>query len=158
MKMKRSLLFYVSALLISVTLFSCKPDDAKIQKQVETALTAIQSTVTPVVKDGVVTLTGTVESEEAKAAAEAALKALKDVKSVVNNVEVKLPVVINPDEVLTTTITSLLTAGGFADVKAAVDSGVVTLTGDLKKADLQKVMQIANEAKPKQVINKLNLK
>lgn len=158
MKMKKSVLFYVSALLISVMLFSCKPSDEKIQKQVETALTAIESTVTPVVKDGVVTLSGTVESEEAKAAAETALKALKDVKSVVNNVEVKLPVVINPDEVLSTAITTLLTAGGFADVKAAVDSGIVTLTGDLKRADLQKVLQIANEAKPKQVINKLNLK
>jgi len=138
--------------------YSCKPSDEKLQKQVETVLSAAQSSVNGAVKDGVVTLTGTVESEEAKAAAESAVKAIKDIKSVTNNIEVKLPVVINPDEVLSTTITTALTAAGYKDVKLAVDGGVVTLTGEAKKADLQKIMQIANEAQPKQVINQLKLK
>ncbi|MDR2950819.1 MAG: BON domain-containing protein [Prevotella sp.] len=156
--MKRLVLILTCALLSGAMFYSCKPSDEKLQKQVETVLSTVQSSVTATVKDGVATLTGTVESEEAKAAAEAAVKAVKDIKSVTNNIEVKLPVVINPDETLSTTIANALTTAGFKDVKLAVDSGVVTLTGEAKKADLQKIMQIANEAQPKKVLNQLKLK
>ncbi|MFV0332056.1 MAG: BON domain-containing protein [Dysgonomonas sp.] len=156
--MKRLVLILTCALLSGAMFYSCKPSDEKLQKQVETVLSTVQSSVTATVKDGVATLTGAVESEEAKAAAEAAVKAVKDIKSVTNNIEVKLPVVINPDETLSTTIANALTTAGFKDVKLAVDSGVVTLTGEAKKADLQKIMQIANEAQPKKVLNQLKLK
>ncbi|MDR3060245.1 MAG: BON domain-containing protein [Prevotella sp.] len=156
--MKRLVLILTCALLSGAMFYSCKPSDEKLQKQVETVLSTVQSSVTATVKDGVATLTGTVESEEAKAAAEAAVKAVKDIKSVTNNIEVKLPVVINPDETLSTTIANALTTAGFKDVKLAVDSGVVTLTGEAKKADLQKIMQIANEAQPKKVLNQLKIK
>ncbi|NDV95632.1 BON domain-containing protein [Dysgonomonas sp. 521] len=156
--MKRLVLILTCALLSSAMFYSCKPSDEKLQKQVETVLSAAQSSVTGTVKDGVVTLNGTVDSDEAKAAAEVAVKAIKDIKSVTNNIEVKLPVVINPDEVLTTAITTALTAAGFKDVKLTVSEGVVTLTGDAKKADLQKIMEIANSAQPKKVLNQLKLK
>lgn len=156
--MKRLVLILTCALLSGAIFYSCKPSDEKLQKQVETVLSATQSSVTGTVKDGVVTLNGTVDSDAAKTAVEVAVKAIKDIKSVTNNIEVKLPVVINPDETLSTTITTALTAAGFNDVKLAVDSGVVTLTGEAKKADLQKIMQIANEAQPKKVLNQLKLK
>lgn len=156
--MKRLVLILTCALLSGATFYSCKPSDEKLQKQVETVLSATQSSVTGTVKDGVVTLNGTVDSDAAKTAVEVAVKAIKDIKSVTNNIEVKLPVVINPDETLSATITTALTAAGFNDVKLAVDSGVVTLTGEAKKADLQKIMQIANEAQPKKVLNQLKLK
>jgi osmotically-inducible protein OsmY len=156
--MKKLVLILTCALLSGAMFYSCKPSDEKLQKQVETVLSAVQSSVSGTVKDGVVTLTGIVDSEEAKTAAEVAVKAIKDIKSVTNNIEVKLPVVINPDEVLSTTITAALAAAGFNDVKLAVDSGVVTLTGEAKKADLQKIMQIANETQPKKVLNQLKLK
>lgn len=158
MKMKRLVLILTCALLSSAVFYSCKPNDEKLQEQVETVLSTVPSSVTGTVKDGVVTLTGIVDSEEAKAAAEAAIKTVKDIKSVTNNIEVKLPVVINPDEILSTTISTALTAAGFKDVSLAVDSGVVTLTGEAKKTDLQKIMQIANEAQPKKVLNQLKLK
>jgi osmotically-inducible protein OsmY len=156
--MKRLVLILTCALLSGAIFYSCKPSDEKLQKQVETVLSATQSSVTGTVKDGVVTLNGTVDSDAAKTAVEVAVKAIKDIKSVTNNIEVKLPVVINPDETLSATITTALTAAGFNDVKLAVDSGVVTLTGEAKKADLQKIMQIANEAQPKKVLNQLKLK
>lgn len=156
--MKRSVLVYVCALLTGVMLYSCKPSDDKLQKAVETALTTANSAVNSTVKDGVVTLSGTVDSEEAKAAAEQAVKAVKDIKSVANNIEVKLPVVINPDETLTTAVNSALSAAGFSGVTVAVKDGEVTLTGDAKKADLAKIMQAANEAKPKKVNNQLTIK
>lgn len=151
----------VLVLLLGVMLFSCKPSDEKLQTAVQTALTAAGSNVTSSVKDGVVTLSGTVDSEAAKIAAETAAKEVKDIKSVSNNIEVKAPqapVVINNDEVLNATITSAIGAAGFTGITVTVKDGEVTLNGDVKKANLAKIMQIANEAKPAKVINNLKVK
>ena len=46
---------------------------------------------------------------------------------------------------------SAFDAKGIKGITATVSNGEVTLTGDVKKADLQKVMQVANESKPKKV-------
>ena len=43
-------------------------------------------------------------------------------------------------------------------VKIEVKNGEITLSGEVKKADLAKVMQAANEAKPKKVNNNLTVK
>lgn len=154
--MKKSVLISAFALLLSVVMFSCKPSDEKIQKQVETALSSVNGEITPKVKDGVVTLDGVVTSDEAKTAAETAVKGLKDVKSVTNNIQVQIPV--NPDIELAKVLTTGLQNGGFADIKADVKDGVVTLTGDVKRADLQKVLEIVHGSNPQKVENKLNIK
>lgn len=154
--MKKSVLISAFALLLSVVMFSCKPSDEKIQKQVETALSSVNGEITPKVKDGVVTLYGFVTSDEAKTAAEKAVKGLKDVKSVTNNIQVQIPV--NPDVELAKVLTTGLQNGGFADIKADVKDGVVTLTGDVKRADLQKVLEIVHGSNPQKVENKLNIK
>lgn len=157
----RKILFVLLSVLLLGGLYSCKPNDQKLQKEVETVLTSAYQGISSTVKDGVATIQGVVESDEAKAAIEKAISAVKGVKSVVNNISVKKPeppVTINPDEVLTTTITNALSVAGYKGVNVAVADGEVTLTGDLAKSDLTKVMQIANEAKPKKVINQLNLK
>ncbi len=143
-----------------VFLFSCRPNDEKLQKQIETVLMASQSGVSSSVKDGVVTLTGVVESEEAKMAAEQVAKSVKDVKTVVNNIEVKTlesAVVINPDEVLKTSIITALATAGYKTVEVGIKDVEVMLTGSVKTADRAKVMQIANEAKPKKVTNQLKI-
>lgn len=158
--MKKSALIYCVALLSGVLLFSCKPNDQKLQKEIETVLSVSQSGVLTTVKGGVATLSGVVNTEEDKIAAEQAVKSVKDIKSVVNNIEVKAaaPVVeINPDDVLKTAVTTALTAGGFAGIAAEVKNGEVTLTGSVKRADLAKVMKIANEAKPMKVTNQLKI-
>lgn len=157
--MKRKVLIYVCALLIGVVAYSCKPNDAKIQQEVKKVLTVADVDVT--VKDGVATLTGIVTSDDAKSSLESLVKSVKDVKSVVNNIQVKVPepeVVINPDEVLQKTITEAFTTAGINGVTLTVKAGEVTLTGDAKRKDLEKIMQIANEAQPKKVINQLKLK
>lgn len=157
--MKKSVLISAFALLLSVVMFSCKPSDEKIQKQVETALSSVNGEITPKVKDGVVTLDGVVASDEAKTAAETAVKGLKDVKSVTNNIQVQIPVnPVNPDVELAKVLTTGLQNGGFADIKADVKDGVVTLTGDVKRADLQKVLEIVHGSNPQKVENKLNIK
>lgn len=156
---KKSVLIYLCSLLAVFFVTSCKPSDSKLQQQVETALSVAYPGISAAVKDGVVTLTGTVENAEIKTAAETVVKAIKDIKSVANNITVTPPPVkINPDVEISNIISAALKAGGFSDIVVAVNDGEVTLSGDVKRADLQKVMQIANESNPKKVINQLTIK
>ncbi|MCL1943215.1 MAG: BON domain-containing protein [Candidatus Azobacteroides sp.] len=154
--MKTKILVCAVALLAGISFYSCKPNDEKIQKEVATVLSS-QPTISSEVKNGVVTLSGVVISDEVKAAAEASVKTVKDIKSVVNNIEVKLPEaqapVVTPDDALTTAATAALTAAGFKDVTVSAKDSVIILAGEVKKAELRKVMQIANDLKPKKVDN-----
>lgn len=149
---------------IGVFLYACKPSDAKLQKEVNDKLSTASPGVIAEVKGGVATLSGEVMDDAAKTAAEDAAKSVKGVKSVVNNVMLTPPppppapaVSINPDDVLKSSVDSSINAAGITGVTATIANGEVTLTGTIKKADLRKVMQAANEAKPKKVNNKLTL-
>jgi len=145
-----------------VCLFACKPNDSKLQQAVNEKLTTTPG-VSATVQDGVVTLSGEVTDETAKQTAEDAAKNVKGVKSVVNNVNVKVPppppppVAINPDDILKKTLDSTFAAAGYTGVTVTVANGEVTLDGSAKKADLRKIMQVAQEAKPKKVKNNLKL-
>ena len=159
--MKTKLLLYAVVLIAGIAFNSCKPSDEKLQKEVTAGISAISSAISSNVKKGEVTLSGIVDSEELKAAAEKAAAAVKGISKVVNNIEVKLPEpVINPDDVLKQIIAAAVAAGGdvFNKVVVAVKDSEVTLTGEVKKANLQKLMQIVNEAKPKKVNNSLTIK
>lgn len=158
--------FRIWTLIAAIALFfaACKPSDEKIAEEVRTKLTALSPAINATVSDGVATLTGEVTDEATKAAAETAIKDVKGVKSVVNNLTVTPPpapapvVVINPDDVLRKGLDSVFSAKTIKGVTATVNEGVVTLTGTVKRADLQKVMQAANELKPKKVVNQLTIK
>jgi hyperosmotically inducible periplasmic protein len=116
------------------------------------------------VKDGVATITGEVMDESTRMAVETAAKAVKGVKSVANNLTVPppppppAPVVINPDETLQQAVATIITNAKQPKVMAAVKDGVVTLTGEIKKADLPGLIQLLNEIKPKKIENKLVIK
>jgi len=158
--MKAKLLLCAVVLFAGIAFSSCKPSDAQLQKQVTTGLTAVSSAISSEVKKGEVTLSGVVNSEDLKAAAEQAAKAVKGVTSVVNNIQVQLPApVITPDQAFQTVVTNAVTAAGdaFNKVVIAVQDSVVTLTGEVKKADLKKVMQVVNDLKPKKVVNSLTV-
>lgn len=151
----RNLLFILGFALVFA---SCKPGDSQIAESVKAKVSAVAPSATLTVQDGVVTLSGEVPDEATKAAAAAATDGIKGVKSVVNNLTVPPPpppVVINPDDVLRSSIDSAFKAKGITGITAAVSNGEVTLTGNVKKADLQKVMQAANEIKPKKVVNQM---
>jgi len=159
--MKTKLFLCAAVLFAGIALSSCKPSDEQLQKAVTTGLSAVSSAVSSEVKKGEVTLSGVVNSEDLKAAAEQAAKAVKGVTSVVNNIQVQLPApVITPDQAFQTVLSTAVAAAGdaFKNVAVAVKDSVVTLTGDLKKADLKKVMQIVNDLKPKKVVNSLTTK
>jgi osmotically-inducible protein OsmY len=161
--MKTKVLLCAVVLFAGISFYSCKPSDQELQKAVTTSLSTVSSAISSEVKKGEVTLSGVVNSEELKTAAEKAATAVKGVAKVVNNIQVKLPEpepVINPDDVLKSTIAAAVAAGGdaFSKVVVAVKDSEVTLTGEVKKANLQKLMQIVNEAKPKKVNNSLTIK
>ena len=115
---------------------------------------------TATVADGVATLTGEVSDATAQAQAETLAKDIKGVKSVVNNLTVTPPPppppAVNPDAALTQGVTDA--TKDFPTVKAAVSNGEITLTGTIKRADLQKLMQTLNTLNPSKINNQLTIK
>jgi len=153
----------VSFLLIA-SLVSCKGkmSDADVKTSVDNAIAANASLsgVSTSVKDGVVTLSGEVRDDAAKASAEAAARGINGVKSVTNNLTVapppSAPVVITADDPLKASVDATIKA--YPGVVANIQDGVVTLTGEIKRADLQKLMVALNTLKPKKIENKLTIK
>lgn len=150
-------------LAASVTLSSCGPKDADIEKNITTAVAAYPG-VSVTVKDGVATISGEVADEATKMAVETAAKGIKGVKSVTNSLTIPppppppAPVVINPDETLQKSVADIITAQGQSKVTAAVKDGIITLTGEIRKKDLPALIQKLNEIKPKKIDNKLVIK
>ena len=144
-------------LIASVTSCKQKTSDADLKTAVDKAFAGTGGNLTGAyvdVKDGVVTLTGEVKTEAAKAAAETFAKGINGVKSVVNNLTVApapAPVEITPDDPLKAAVENAIKS--YPGVKATIQNGVVTLSGEIKKADLQKLMIALNSLKPKSIDN-----
>lgn len=146
----------VAALTLSFAFAACGPKDADVKAAAEKALSGV-SGVTVAVTDGVATLSGQFADDAAKTAAEAAVKAVAGVKSVVDNATVTPPPpVISADDALKTSVTAALK--DFSTVMADVKDGVVTLTGEIKKTDLPKMMQALSALHPKKIDNKATVK
>lgn len=150
--MKRLLFLLLAGSFLSIQ--ACKPKDADIKTAVDTAIASV-SGVAASVTEGVVTLSGTVAAEEAKVTAENAAKAVKGVKSVTNNISVVVPV-ISGDVELNEAIKTAMAA--FTTVQAVAKDSIITLKGEIARADLQKVMQAAQALRPKKVENQLTIK
>lgn len=145
----------------SVLFFSCKPKDPEIQTKITEKFTATPEVMgaTASVTDGVATLTGEVKDDAAKMMAENDAKEVKGVKSVVNNLTttpVVVAPVIAPDSALTQGVTDA--TKDFPGVTAAVNNGEITLTGTIKRADLQKLMQSLQSLNPSKINNQLTIK
>ena len=153
MKIFKSLAFV--ALLVSIGITGCKPKDADIKAAVEKSMAAESSLVktTVEVTEGVVTLGGEVPDEAARALAETTAKSVKGVKSVNNNTTPPAPVAIAVDDVLTKNVMDAVK--DYPTVVATVNDGVVSLTGEIKKASLQKLMMALSALNPKKIDNKL---
>ncbi|WP_153800531.1 BON domain-containing protein [Foetidibacter luteolus] len=160
----KSLRLLLCALLLTASvsfLTSCKsgPKDTDLTATLQQKLSTIPG-VSVAVKDGVATLSGEVKDEAAKATAESEAKAVEGVKSVVNSLTVAPPppppVVISPDDALIKSVTDAIK--DFSGVKADVKEGVVTLTGEIKRTSLPKLIMAVQALKPKKVENKLTIK
>lgn len=142
---------------------SCKPKDSTIQTVVDEKLKSIPelSGVHAEVKDGVITLSGDAKDNTATNIIIDALKKVKGVQSVTNNITLSTPevakeVMVSADETLTKTVTDAIK--DFNGVKASVKDGIVTLTGDIAKTSLPKLMMALNALHPKKIENKLTIK
>jgi len=159
---------FVFAAVAIVVLSACKsgPKDADLEKTVTEKLSAASTDVSggsATVKDGVVTLSGVFKDDASKAAFETTVKAIPGVKSVVNNstvaapaAPVPAPVVINGDDALKAGVADA--TKDFPGVKAEIKDSVITLTGDIKRASLQKLMMSLHTLKAKKIENKLTIK
>ena len=137
-----------------------KVKDTDIKTSAQTTLQGNPdySRVNVTIVDGVATLSGEVKDESTKAAAEKAVKDVKGVKSVTNNITITAPpppVEISADTQLTTAVNDAVK--DHPGVTATVSDGVITLTGQIKRSDLQTLMQKLNALNPKKVENKLTV-
>lgn len=150
--------------MLSLLLYSCGPKDADIQKLVTEKINSASgmSDMMVSVSKGVVTLSGQCKDEACKTNCEKLAKEIKGVKSVINNctvappAPVAAPVVINADETLSKAVMALL--GNYPGVSSTISNGVVTLNGEIKKANLMPLMQSIQALNPKKVENKLTVK
>jgi len=143
---------------IACFIFSCKgkPKDADIKMEAEKVLAADPacSGLHVSVNDGVATITGEVKDESAKIMAQNAVAGIKGVKSVENNVTVYTPppspVVPNVTETQADALTQAVNDAikDYPGVKASVNNQVVTLTGEIEKSKLQKLMSSLHALKP----------
>lgn len=159
--MKRSLFFYVCLIFASIMLYSCGAEDTELKRKIEMELADKYPSISANVLNGIVTLTGTVESEEQKTEAGEIAKNVKYVRSVTNDIFVRIEepeIVITPDQAMATMISEGLNNQGYQGIVVTVSDSVATLKGEAKKADVKKIMQIVNDASPKQVVNELTVK
>ncbi|TKC10042.1 BON domain-containing protein [Pedobacter polaris] len=143
------------ALITSTFFIGCKPKDADIKIAVEKSISALPNlTGTTVdVKDGIVTLTGQLKDDNAKGLAETTTKAVKGVKSVVNNLSITTPVLVAVDDLLTKAVNDAVK--DYPTVVANVKDGIISLTGKIKKEALPKLMMAISALKPKKINNQL---
>jgi len=139
-----------------------KPDDAKIQAKVTEQLSSMPG-VTADVKEGVVTLSGEVADEAARAAAEQKAASADGVKSITNNIVVAAPAPAAAPPVVDTATSSAnpadvqLKAGvaditkDFPGVDVKVDNGVISVTGELTSVKWKTLKQALDALHPKKV-------
>lgn len=157
--MKAKIIILLSVFFVAF--YSCHSQDKQLVKAVDAVLSSAYPEVKATVKDGIVTLTGMVESLQAKTAVEQSLKSLKNIKSIHNLVDVVPPNILlsrENDDVMKDAISTTLANKGFKHVKVEVTNGEVFLSGHIDRGDLEAIMQTVNEARPEKVVNNLTLK
>jgi osmotically-inducible protein OsmY len=151
-------------LIAGLSFTGCKPKDADIKASIEKSLKEDPSTagVMVTVDKGVATLSGEVPDEATRTAVETKVKGMKGVKSVENNTtppppaQSTAPVVIAADDPLMGAVRDA--TKDYPTVNATVADGVITLTGEINKSSLPKLMMALNSLKPRKIENKLTTK
>ncbi|MGI8543907.1 MAG: BON domain-containing protein [Aridibacter sp.] len=156
----------LTALSLAVVLFlgACGGNsDAEMQTAATNALNGDTTTsgVTAVVNEGIATISGEVETEEAKNKAETLAK-VEGVTSVTNNVTVKEavppPMAEGSDTMVKEKMETALRAKGCDGALVEVKDGVATLRGSVATAKYEECIMAANEAGAKKVENDLGKK
>ncbi len=149
---------FITVLSLAAVLFlgACGKSDADLQAAAETAVKSAAPTATVAVKDGVATLTGVVENDAAKAAAETAAK-VDGVKSVTNNLTVKPapPPAPVADTATKTAVEEALKKKGFDKVTVEATTTEVTIRGTIPKGKMAEVNQVVQETGKRKVNNQV---
>ena len=158
--MKMTKILVAVFLSASVLFFSCKPKDPEIQTKIteKFASSTEVAGATASVTDGVATLSGEVKDDAAKTMAESEAKEVKGVKSVVNNLTTTPAVVaptVAPNSALMQGVTDA--TKDFPGVTGSVNNGEITLTGTIKRDQLQKLMQTLQSLNPSKINNQLTI-
>lgn len=156
--MKLSSILFLTLLLLVA---ACKPKDEDLTKAIQTSITAVAKDITVNTQDGVVTLSGVVDQSEIIQQIVSLAQGTKGVKSVVNNLTVKViepEIVISADDILRTKIQEGFAKYGVQGITATVIDGEVTLTGEIQRTKLIDVMKAVSEALPKKVKNEMVIK
>lgn len=163
----RKMFLIMSCVIMTGFMFqSCKQNDSKLLDSVQKELVEKynSASISSSVKDGIATLNGIVESETQKIAIENDIAKVSGVKKVVNNITIREKENVlqqsaaSVDATMKSALETTLKAAGFNDVKVDVTNGEIALSGNLKRSDLTKVMQMANALSPKKVTNNITLK
>lgn len=152
MNLKQALSVILLSGVLTASTISCKPkvSDADLKAKVETAVGSNPNVLVEV-NEGVVTLSGTVTTEDEKRVLETSAKSAdnKAVKSVVNNIVIQ-PIEINTD---TTDLAAKVidATKDFPSVTATVNDGVITVTGTVEQTRIQTLKQSLDALNPKKV-------
>jgi osmotically-inducible protein OsmY len=160
--MKKNLFRLLPAICgLSLLLASCGDKDKSIRSAIETKKKEMKelADINATVDKGTVTLSGQYPDSTAKTVGDRSISSIPGVKNVVDNSTVTPapppPVTISPDEELSKGVNDAIK--DYPGVRATVKDGVVTLTGHIKRASLQKLMMTLHSLKPKKIDNQLTL-
>jgi len=155
--MKRILMvFVVTVFAFYLPACKSKSKDADIKTNVESVLTsnAAYNDVTVDVTDGVATVRGSVRDAATQSSLQTDVAGVKGVKSVQNNTSIAAVVTAPPP---TITADDPLAAGlndalkDYPTVKATVNNGVVSVTGETTSANWKKIKMALDGLHPKKV-------
>ncbi|NMM47407.1 BON domain-containing protein [Marinigracilibium pacificum] len=155
----------IVTVLIFFVLTACSPSDADIKKAVESALksTPELNSVMVEVDKGVVRLTGEVPSEEMKKNAQDLISNVSGLKEVNNSIAVVPPgptpeeLAQKADDNLKQKVMENFQTYEVEGVNVSVSNGTVVLTGEVKRDNLEQVMQAAMESGAAKVDNQLTI-
>jgi len=146
-------------LLSGLFLQSCGVDDVKIATDVKEVLLLNYPQTSSSVRNGIVTLTGVVDTEDKKADAEKLVKEVNGVKNVVNDIEVRASVSeINRDLTMKATINNALFEAKITTVEVDVKDQVATLKGEIKKGDQKRILDMVKKAGATEIVDNMTLK
>jgi hyperosmotically inducible protein len=162
----KNIIMKIRSILLGMSLafsfVACAPKDTDIEKEINEKLNTPSVQVT--VHEGVATIVGTCDDDAFKKNIERSVKAVKGVKTVINNCQIPVAnvetpaaaVIINSDADLDKSVSKVVKA--YDGVSATVVGGVVTLSGEIKRSQLAPLIQSVQELKPQKVENKLTIK
>jgi hyperosmotically inducible protein len=147
--LQRCFILLTSVLVLGASSCKKKLKDSDIQASIESVLNADPDLkgAMVTVQDGVATISGECTDEACRTRAEEAVKKIEGVKSVVNNTTVTPPPPVVPpvSDALAQAVADAVK--DFPTVTTQLTDGILTLTGEIKRTDLQKLMMSLNALK-----------